>query len=189
MKIVNAMVGTLLLAAVPLAAQAEEMSYSYFDLAYAETDLDGGPTGDGFAGRGSIGFGENFFGFADYLNQDFGPIDVDVWSVGLGGHLGIAENVDLVGRFGYLQAEASAGGLSADEDGYVAAAGLRGRVSDQLELEGNVIYRDLSGSGYSGDTAIAVGGRYYFTPALAVGAEYEHNDDGETIFAGVRFSF
>jgi outer membrane protein with beta-barrel domain len=189
MKIVNAMVGTLLLAAVPLAAQAEDMSYSYIDLGYAETDLDGGPSGDGFGARGSIGFGENFFAFTDYLTQDFGPVDVDVVSVGLGGHLSIAENVDLVGRAGYLQADASAGGFSTDEDGYVVAAGLRGRVADQVELEGNVIHRDLGGSGSSGDTAVAVGGRYYFTDAVAVGAEYEHSDDGATIFAGVRFSF
>ncbi|MEX1994697.1 MAG: outer membrane beta-barrel protein [Steroidobacteraceae bacterium] len=187
MKIVNAMVGSLLLAAVPLAAQAEDMSYSYIDLGYAETDVDGGPTGDGFGVRGSVGFAENFFVFADYLSQDFGFVDVDVYSVGLGAHLGIAENVDLVGRVGYLEADASASGLSGNVDGYLVAAGLRTRLADSFELEGNVIYRDL-GSG-ADDTAIAIGGRYFFTDGVAVGAEYEHGDDGSTIFAGVRFSF
>lgn len=187
MKIVNAMVGTLLLAAAPIAAQAEDMSYSFLDLGYAETNLDGGPTGDGFGLRGSFGFAENFFAFADYLTQDFDPIDVDVYSVGLGGHLQIAESVDLVGKAGYLKADASAGGLSADDDGYLVSAGVRARPAQQFELEGNVIYRDFGGG--ADDTAVAVGARYFFTDMFAVGAEYEMSDDADTIFAGIRLSF
>jgi hypothetical protein len=187
MKIVNAMVGTLLLAAAPIAAQAEDMSYSYIDLGYAETNLDGGPTGDGFGARGSIGFAENFFAFADYLSQDFGPIDIDIYSVGLGGHMGLADSVDLVGRVGYLKADASAGGFSGDEDGYMASAGVRARPAQQFELEGNVIYRDLGGG--ADDTAVAVGARYFFTDMFAIGAEYEMSDDADTWFAGIRLSF
>lgn len=187
MKIVNAMAGTLLLAAAPIAAQAEDMSYSFIDLGYAETNLDGGPTGDGFGLRGSIGFAENFFAFADYLNQDFSGIDFDIYTVGLGGHLDIAESVDLVGRVGYVDANASFGGLSADESGYLVSAGVRAQPAKQFELEGNVIYRDL-GSG-ADDTAVAVGARYFFTDLFAVGAEYELSDDADTWFAGVRLSF
>lgn len=187
MKIVNAMVGTLLLAAAPIAAQAEDMSYSFIDFGYAETNLDGGPTGDGFGLRGSIGFAENFFAFADYLNQDFSGIDFDIYSVGLGGHMDIAESVDLVGRVGYLDANASFGGVSADESGYLVSAGVRARPAKQFELEGNVIYRDL-GSG-ADDTAVAVGARYHFTDMFAVGAEYELSDDADTWFAGIRLSF
>jgi hypothetical protein len=134
MKIVNAMVGTLLLAAAPIAAQAEDMSYSFIDLGYAETNLDGGPTGDGFGARGSVGFAENFFAFADYLTQDFGPVDIDVYSVGLGGHFGLAESVDLVGRVGYLKADASAGGLSGDEDGYMASVATSAAAPMTLRL-------------------------------------------------------
>lgn len=187
MKIMKAMAGTLLLAAAPIAAQAEDMNYSYVEAGYAETNLDGGPTGDGFGLRGSIGFAENFFAFADYLDQDFSGVDIDLFSVGLGGHLEIAESVDLVGRFGYLRAEGSAGGFSADDDGYLVSAGVRARPAQQFELEGNVIYRDL-GNG-ADDTAVAVGGRYYFTDMFAVGAEYEMSDDADTIFAGIRLSF
>lgn len=187
MKIVNAMVGTLLLAAAPIAAQAEDMSYSFIDLGYAETNLDGGPTGDGFGARGSVGFAENFFVFADYLNQDFGPIDFDLYSVGLGGHMELADSVDLVGRFGYLKAEGDSGGLTADDDGYLVSAGVRARPAQQFELEGNVIYRDLGGG--ADDTAVAVGARYHFTEMFAVGAEYEMSDDADTWFAGIRLTF
>ena len=186
MKMVNAMVGTLLLAAAPIAAQAEDMSYSFIDLGYAETNLDGGPTGDGFGARGSIGFAENFFGFADYLTQDFGLQDIDIYSIGLGGHMDLSDSVDLVGRVGYLSANASNDGASA-EDGFMASAGVRARPAQQFELEGNVIYRDLGGG--ADDTAVAVGARYFFTDMFAVGAEYEMSDDADTWFAGVRLSF
>jgi hypothetical protein len=94
MKIVNAMVGSLLLAAVPLAAQAEDMSYSYVEAGYTEADLDSVADGDGFAVRGSIGFAENFFAFAEYATFGFpASVDLDQISVGLGGHLGISERV------------------------------------------------------------------------------------------------
>jgi len=190
MKIVNAMVGAVLLAAMPVAAQAEDMSYSFIDLGYSEVDIDsGGPTGDGFGVRGSVGFAENFFVFADYSSYDFsGGVDVDFYSVGLGGHMEIADNVDLVGRAGYAKADASAGGgFGLDDDGYVVAAGVRARPADSFELEGNVIYTDF-GSG-ADDTAVAVAARYFFTKNFAVGAEFQLADDANTLFAGVRFSF
>lgn len=188
MKIVNAMVGTLLLATAPIAAQAEDMSYSYVDAGYTEVDIDNGPTGDGFGLRGSVGFAENFFIFADYSSFDFdGGVDVDLYSVGLGGRIGIADDVDLVGRAGYVEADASAGGFSIDDDGYLVSAGVRAQVAEGFELEGNVIYTDFGGN--ADDTAVAVAARYFFTENFAVGTEYQLSDDADTLFAGVRFSF
>ena len=187
MKIATALLGSLVLSAMPLAAQAEDMSYSFIDLGYSELNLDGGPTGDGFGFRGSIGFAENFFGFADYLSQDFSGLDLDLYSIGLGGRMEIAESVDLVGKAGYLKADVSSGGLSGDESGYLVSAGVRARPASQFELEGNVIYRDF-GSG-SDDTAVAVAARYFFTDMFAIGAEYEMSDDQDIWFAGVRLSF
>lgn len=188
MKILNVMVGALLLAAAPIAAQAEEMSYSYIDLGYNEVDIDGGPTGDGIGLRGSVGFAENFFVFADYSMFDFsGGVDVDLYSIGFGGRLEIADQVDLVGRLGYAKADASAGGFSIDDSGYLVSAGVRAQVADGFELEGHVIYTDFGGG--ADDTAVAVAARYFFTKNFAVGAEYQLSDDADTLFAGVRFSF
>ncbi len=188
MKIVNAMVASLLLAALPLAAQAEGMSYSYVDLGYVETDIDNAPTADGFGVRGSVGFAENYFAFGEYTNQDLQGIDIDQLAVGLGGHLDLTEKLDLVGRVGYLDAEASVGGISVSVDGYLVSAGLRGQVAPDFELEGHVIHRDLGDDG-GDDTAVAIGGRYFFTNRFALGAEYEIADDAKTILVGGRFSF
>jgi hypothetical protein len=195
MKIVNAMVGSLLLAAVPLAAQAEDMSYSYVEAGYTEADLDSVADGDGFAVRGSIGFAENFFAFAEYATFGFpASVDLDQISVGLGGHLGISERVDLVGRVGYTEFDLSVPGLGSDSvDGYLVSAGIRGQVTDAFELEGHAVYTDL-GSGAGDSTALVAGGRYFFTENFAVGAEYRTGDDlGGTdldvIYVGVRFTF
>lgn len=187
MKIVNAMVASLLLAAVPLAAQADVMSYSYIDLGYVETDIDNGPSADGFGVRGSVDFAENFFVFGEYTNQDLQGIDIDQFAVGLGGHLGLTEKLDGVGRIGYVDAEASVGGFSASVDGYLVSAGLRGQVTDDFEMEGHLIHRDLGDAG--DETAFSIGGRYFFTDQFALGLEYEIGDDAKTFLIGGRFSF
>ncbi len=189
MKILKAMTAGLMLAALPLASHAEDMSYSFVDLGYVETEIDGvGPSLDGFSLRGSVGFAEHYFAFAEYSSQSVSGIDLDVTAVGLGGHYGLSDNLDLVGRAGWFKADVSGGGTSFDDDGYLLSAGLRGKIGENVELEGNVIYTDLGGSN-GDDTAVAVGGRYFFTKNFAVGAEYQHGDDSSSVLVGVRFSF
>lgn len=189
MKILKAMTAGLMLAALPLASHAEDMSYSNVDLGYVSTDIDGvGPSLDGFGVRGSIGFAEHYFGFAEYSSVSVSGVDLDQTSVGLGGHWGLSDNLDFVGRVGWYKPEVSGGGTSLDDDGYLVSAGLRGKVGDKVELEGGVNYTDIGGSG--GDmTTVVVGGRYFFTKTFALGAEYQHSDDASTYVAGVRFSF
>lgn len=187
MKIVNAMACGAMLAMLSTAAQSQDMSYSNLDLGWLSTDLDDGPTVDGFGLRGSVGFAENFFVFAEYGSQEAGGADVDQYAVGLGGHYALAGNLDLVGRLGYMNAEISAGPFSEDEDGYLFSAGLRGRIAPGFELEGGAIHRDFGGG--ADDTALVIGGRYFFTDNLAINAEYEHGDDAGTLFAGIRLTF
>lgn len=188
MKLVKVALGSLMLALTPLAAQADDMSYSYIDLGYVETDIDGAPTADGFGVRGSVGFADSLFVFGEYSNQDLAGIDIDQFVVGLGGHYGLTDAMDLVGRVGYVDAEASAGGFSVSVDGFLVSAGLRGQVSDAFELEGRVDYVDLGDDG-GDDTALAIAGRYFFTDQFALGAEFSTSDDANAYFVGVRWSF
>jgi len=189
MKILKAVTASMMLAALPLASHAEDMSYSNIDLGYVSTDIDGTNLDpDGFGVRGSIGFAEHYFGFAEYSRQSVSGIDLDQTAVGLGGHYGLADNIDLVGRVGWFKAKVSGGGASISDDGYLASAGLRGKVGDKVELEGSLVYTDLGGNSGS-STAGVVGGRYYFTDTLALGAEYQHSSDSSAYVIGVRFSF
>src|SRR5688500_4751051 len=87
MKIVNAMTGSLLLAVAPLAANAEDMSYSYVEAGWVNTDFDDiNESADGPGVRGSVGFAENFFAFAEYVSQEveFLGVDVDVDQIAVG---------------------------------------------------------------------------------------------------------
>src|SRR5262245_10513133 len=100
-----------LLASVPFASHAENMSYTYAELGYVDTkqdDLD--VDGDGLALRGSIAFMNNFFAFASYedLGYDFN-IDVTKLQVGVGGHWPLNDKIDLVGRIGIVKAEIDVG--------------------------------------------------------------------------------
>lgn len=184
MKIVKALIGSALLAATPLAAQADDMSYSYVDLGWVNVNPDGAGSEDGFGLRGSIGFAENFFGYAEYSNFDVAGTDVDLYTVGFGGHYGISDRVHLQGRIGYAKFDAGA----FDEDGYEVVAGVRGQAAESFELEGNVYYTDFGGAG-GDDTELGVGGRYFFTENFGLGAEYRFGDDGDTAIVHVRFQF
>jgi len=184
MKIARMMVSGLLLAVAPLAAMADDMSYSYVDAGYAETDIDGlGPSADGFALRGSIGFGGNWLAFVEYADQSVQNVDLETIAVGLGGHYGIANGVDLVGHLGYFEVDVGA----FDDDGYLFDLGVRGQIGDAVELEGGARYTDLSDGG--DDTALFFGGRFHFNETWALGAEYRTGDDSSTILAYVRASF
>jgi len=183
------MLGSLMLALAPLAASAEDMSYSFIDPVYVETDIDGvGPSADGFGVRGSAGFAQHYFAFGEYASQSVADIDLDTIAVGIGGHYGLTESLDLVGRLGWTQVDVSApGGLEADDDGYLVDMGLRGRIADSVELEGGLRYTDMSDGG--DDTSYFVGGRYHFNAMWAIGAEYRSGDGSSSMLAGVRISF
>ncbi len=156
MKLAKAAIGGLVLAAAPLAAMAEGMSYSYVEADYVDVDVDNGPSGDGFGIRGSVGFLDNWFAFADYVDASVDVVDIENIAVGVGGHYSLGSNLDAVGRIGYTEVDLSAGPFSANDDGYLLSLGLRGQMS-QFEAEGNVIYTDLSDGG--DETAFEVAGR------------------------------
>jgi hypothetical protein len=188
MKFAKVMLGSLMLAAAPLAAMAEDMSYNYVDLAYVDQDIDGvGPSADGFGLRGSIGFAENWLAFAEYTSTSVQGVDIEQIAVGFGGHYGLTDQLDLVGRVGYFEINLDAGPLNADDDGYLLDLGLRGQVTEGVEVEGGVRYTDLSEGG--DDTALWVGGRFHFNKTWAVGAEYQSGDDISNLLAYVRASF
>jgi len=188
MKLGKVTLGSLLLAATPLAALADDLNYSYVDLDYVETEIDGvGPSLDGFALRGSVGFAEHWFAFGEYSAQSVSGVDLDTYAAGLGGHYGLAENLDLVGRIGWTKAEVSSGPFDVDDDGYLVDAGLRGRIGDAVELEGGARYTDFSDGGDA--TGLYVGGRFHFNKTWALGAEYQDGDDTSAILAYVRASF
>jgi len=190
LKITTAL--ALAAAMLPLMAQADNLSYSYVDFAYINTELDDFDEEiDGFALRGSVEITEQAFVFGSYVDQStsvFGEdLDVRCYGVGLGYAWPVSDTADFYGKVGYVETEAEFAGFSADDDGFSLGVGLRGRVAEQFELEGAVTYIDLSESG--DDTVLGLGARWYFTDVFSLGVELETDDDATTYGVGGRFNF
>lgn len=191
---------SLLLAAAiamaPLAAGAQNatapISYSFVDLGYVTTDIDGVSKDlDGWLLRGSFEPVENLFVYGRYVDQSVsfqgGDVDTQTWALGVGYAFPLADNVDLYGKAGYLNADGSAGPIDLNDDGYEIGAGLRARPIDMLEVEGSVTYQDLSDAG--DDTVFGIAGRWYIADQFALGIEGEFGDDADTYGIGFRWAF
>ncbi len=195
-KLLSAMVAASL--ALPLAAAAgDNVTYSYADLAYMTTDIDGVDEDlDGFALRGSFEITDQVFMFGSYTDQsaESGGADVDYTTFTLGGGYAwpLSDSADLYGKLGYTSAEVDVsvpgfGGLSVDDDGFLLGMGVRGRVAQQFELEGAVNYFDYSESG--SDTSLGAAARWFFTDQFSAFAEGEFGDDVSTYGIGMRWNF
>jgi hypothetical protein len=180
------------LAFAPLLARAEGPSYSFVEAGYIVTDIDDFDEDfDGFGIGGSFEFVENWFLYARYLDQSaeiFGvDIDATGFDVGVGYAFPLTDAMDLYGKLGYTQVELEAFDESVDDDGYALSLGLRGRVMEQLELEGAVNYVDLSDSG--DDTSFGLAARWFFTPQFALGIEGGFGDDADSYGVSARWEF
>ena len=119
-----------LAASVSLPAWADDgMSYTFVEAAYVDTEIDGSGfdvDGDGIALDGSFELNESVFLTASYSTQDFDfGIDLDQWSAGIGGHMPLADNIELVGTLRYVDAETDTRFGDVDDDGFGIGVGVR----------------------------------------------------------------
>lgn len=181
---------TAALLALASPALADGLSYNYIEAGFAQIDLDDDIVdvdGDGFAFGGSFEVGDQMFVFAEYGSSDFDfGVDLDELAVGLGFHTAMSSNVDFVARIAYVSVEASAFGISADEDGFGASIGMRGKPAERIELEGNLSYVDL---GDGDDTSVNGAAWYEFTDTFAVGLNIGLGDDMTRYGIGARLYF
>lgn len=175
-------------------AQAEDLSYSYAEGGFGRVDIDSIDEGDGYFIGGSLGFGTSWLGFVEFSTADFevGSVDatVDELQIGFGGHFPMAEGVDFVGRLAYvdqsIEVDTPFGGGSADENGYMMSAGMRGRALERLDLMGAIEYVDV---GDEDDTGLALRGLYDFTNMFSLGARVGYSDDATEYGLFARFTF
>jgi hypothetical protein len=183
---------TLFVFATP--AFAGDLSYNFVDVGYQRVELDGDGAGfsvdgDGFGISGSFEVGDSWFIGAGYgqTGFDYG-IDLDQLSVGVGYHAGISDRADVFALLSYVRAEASLSGFGSEsDDGIGVAVGIRGFVSDSIELAGTISYVDLG----DGGDGTSVGGEalYYFTERFALGLNIEVEEDAMAYGLGARFYF
>lgn len=171
--------------ALPAVSQADTMDYSFAELAYVDSEF-GNLNGDGISLRGSLPVNETFFVYAGYwdVGYDFNN-DLTSMEVGAGGHLPLADKIDLVGRFGLVRSEFDSGNFSNEDDGFSIAANIRAAIMPRLELEGGFQYIDLGDP----DNLIVLEGRYFFLDNLSGGLRLEFGDDIDSMALGVRITF
>lgn len=221
----------LLLPAAGMAA--DDISYTWLEADYIVQDIDryedsgvldnfadDFDDGDGWGFSGSLAFSEHFFAYGSYSSteSDFTFIDdtgltipqdedVKTLKLGVGFHTGLAANVDLVARAGYVDIDYGDFDLGAAEDdvdsgsdledairdlrddssdGYEADLGLRAAVLDWLELEGGARYTDLD----QGDDISLYGGALFeLTENIGINVSGDWGDESSTYMAGLRYSF
>lgn len=169
---------------------AADLSYSYLEAGYLNTDIDGsGTDADGWRLGGSAALGSNFHVFGNYDAQDLDDVDVDVdtWRLGLGYNRGVADDHDLVVRAAWFEVDADVGPLNASTDGWEAEVGLRSALTPNFESYVALGYGD--GDDIDGDVYGKLSGQYKFNPTWGIVATATLTDGANEIFVGPRISF
>lgn len=205
---------------IPALAGAQELRYSYIEGDYVSLDIDGVDEGgnviddindgDGWGVRSSLALSEHFFVFADYsqtqsdvtFNSGTGLLpqdtDIDRLNAGVGYHMPLVGETDLVFRGAYTDVDLgnfNLGGSSDPDiqdlnddtsDGWFADAGVRSQLFDRFEGSVGVRYTDIQ----STDQFSLVGeGLFELTESLGFNIGFDAGDELTTYYAGVRLSF
>lgn len=179
------------------------LSYTYVEVGVTEYDVDdfGGDDEevDTYYARGSLNIGFLYL-FAGYENQDldFEDTTSDLWRLGVGAHVGLARQLDLLGEVAWLFNDVSSDldELDESENGYEIRGGLRWLPWEWnrggLELDGNVLWQAIDNRIGSDDEDIGVelGARVHFIELLSVGGMYTMwGEDDDQLALNLRVSF
>jgi len=178
-------------------AHADGLDYSYAEVGYISADI-AGIDGDGFGVGASFAVSDAVFAKVSYssiesedLNIGFGwgTVTISGFAIGAGWHTPVSESADFVIGLGYSsgELESSIPGISGalDTDATSLTAGLRGLVTERVELFGNLSYIDADGGS---DTTWDVGGLVHLG-TVSVGLSYTDDEDVEQLVVGLRFGF
>lgn len=195
-----------LLAGTSFGAIADDLSYTSLEAGYLRSDRDSLDSGNGVALRGSGAITDNLHVYAGYERSDQDIADLVNWRAGIGYKIAVSDNVDVVARVGYEDADYD---QLAEGDGYGVEVAVRAAFGTNFEGIAGVRYADLDldssvacaavvpvppacrfvADEDGGNTAFFVGGQYKFSPQWGVVAEASFASNDNRIFVGPRVSF
>ena len=198
----RALIGGGLLVVAATAAGASKFNYSYAELGYSSLNSD--PLdAKGAAAELSLGAGDymHFKGsYAHYNNADldrnigfpFGGkktlnVDIDAFTVGVGGHYSVTKKVDLTGTLSYVDNEFT-GDSNTSDRGYEVEAGARVQALKKLEMTPSLVKVNIDNydaTGYSLGLVYALNRKF----SLRTRVRRFSDDDLTDFFAGVRLNF
>lgn len=160
-----------------------DLSYDYLELRFVDVDRAGG---DGFRFNGSYDLGNNWLIVGGLTSLDFNNnIDATIFEIGAGYVWHYSEDFDLVSTLRYANADFDSSFGSADDDGLAFSAGIRGKLTPDFEIRGNVHHVTIGNS----DSYLELAGDYYFAPQFAAGISLEFAGDDDVITVGGRWFF
>ncbi len=173
------------------ATAADDLSYSYIEPRWAETELDDGTfdvEGDGFLINGSLEFSETVHLFIGYDRLEFDDnVDVSTRLIGGGLAVPLSRSADLVFRGGFAEAEFETPFFSDEDDGTFLSAGARVLVTPDIELYGD--YRKLNLDDAADEESTTIGLEFYASDSFSVGPSITWVDDVTTYTLGGRIYF
>lgn len=178
-----------LLAVLPVAASASDLSYSYVEGGYARVNGLGAKV-DGAVLNGSVALGSRFHAFGGYEALDIDAVDSDVdsWTLGFGYNHELSQSTDLVARLGYRNFDLNGPfDLSFEGESYFTEVGVRSQLAPSFE--GYVYAGYERPQNGSGDYYGRIGGQYNFNPSWGLVADARFGDGVEQYFFGPRLSF
>lgn len=159
------------------------LSYDYLELRFVDVDTNGG---DGFRFNGSYDFGNNWLIVGGLTSLDFNNnIDASIFEIGAGYVWNYSQDFDLVSTLRYARADVDNSVVSADDDGLAFSAGIRGRLTPDFEIRGNVHHVTIGDS----DSYLELAGDYYFAPQFSAGISLEFAGDSDVVSIGGRWFF
>lgn len=174
-----------LAAALPLSAQASELSYTYVEGDYVNVDSDA----DGVAVRGSFNFGaSDFYGFGGYgsVNLDNSNIDIDEIELGFGYHYALNDKSHLIAELAYTNDDVGPFSI----DGYRTSVGVRTAFTDKVEGLLKANFSDVENNNNKGDFSGTAGLLVKLNNTWGINGEVEFAEHNvQTYTVGIRASF
>ena len=185
----------LALAALPAAATASELGYTYVEGGYAKThvneDLLDDPELDGAYLRGSFALNEQvyLYGGFDTTSGDVAGFDIDetITQLGVGYRFAVSERADLLGELAFVRDDFDVDGIDGSSNGGRVNVGIRGAMSPSFEGWLKAGY--LDGGDFDGEFVGSLGGQFKIRETWGIVVEAEFLDQTTFYRAGVRASF
>lgn len=184
---------TAVLAAALFASQAgaDGIDYSFVELGYLETELEGSNfdvDGDGYELNVSVDASDTVAVVFGYQDIDFDlDVEASLTSLGIAYHKPYSNAGDMIFGLAYLESEVEPPvGSSIDESGNEISLEIRGRTSAQTEVHFGIVRREIDDESNSGYLFRIVTGN---PQGFQLVIDYEDLDETSGLMLGLRSSF
>lgn len=184
MKLTLISVTTLAACCTLGAAQAQDISYNQAAIQFTNQHLDDYDCHQsGIALNGSKALDNDFFAVAALAdvsgNKGCGSTAL---SLGAGMHTVFGADSSLYGTLSYENISVEHG---IGDSGLIAAVGLRGFVSPELEAQLELAHH----TAFDGDTQLSLAGNYWINPGFAATGQVALGSETSSISVGIKFNY